>query len=55
MTIKIEQLEQELSYFKNNVQNQPAFKCNDCGYQASSSTVLKRHTTTKHKPNKSES
>ena len=50
MNIKIGTLETEIQNIKNKKVSQTSeFSCEKCDYKASSNTVLKRHTTNKHK------
>ena len=48
MSSQIVNLEKEICSFNQNYTSTPVFKCDECGYNASSETVLKRYMTTKH-------
>ena len=49
MSNTIINLEKEISTFKKTSPSKIIFMCDECGYEASSETVLKRHITSKHK------
>ena len=49
MSNTIINLEKEISTFKKTSPSKTIFMCDECGYEASSETVLKRHKTSKHK------
>ena len=49
MNNQIINLAKEISTFKKTPPSTIIFKCDECGYEASSETVLKRHKTSKHK------
>ena len=49
MSNQIDSLKSEIDTIKKSSTSAPGFKCDECGYNASSKTVLKCHVTTKHK------
>ena len=49
MNNQIINLEKEISTFKKTPPSKIIFKCDECGDDASSETILKRHKTSKHK------
>jgi hypothetical protein len=48
MSAQIINLESNIEAIKKFLANKSLFECDECGYQASPQSVLKRHITMKH-------
>ena len=51
LTIELEVVKSKKEINTNDITNEKEIKCDSCEYTASTSTVLKRHVTMKHKKN----